>query len=155
MSATMNECQVGIHDLWQVGMHDLWQVYVHKTVRNWNVLYMTCSRYGWINTGSLVAFWPIACSKHNIPCSKSVWLWSINYPAPDWGTCWSWCWKRLPGNDYLPTTISAVSFSCSNSPPNHYSLCCNNPTTTLTTNASQTMQCIKSCFLGEHPSISL
>ena len=116
MSATMNECQVGIHDLWQVGMHDLWQVYVHKTVRNWNVLYMTCSRYGWINTGSLVAFWPIACSKHNIPCSKSVWLWSINYPAPDWGTCWSWCWKRLPGNDYLPTTISAVSFSCSNSP---------------------------------------
>ena len=39
---------------------------------------MTCSRFGWINTGSLVAFWPIACSKHNIPSSKSIFE-PINY----------------------------------------------------------------------------
>jgi len=25
------------------------------------VTYMTCSRYGWNNTGSLVTLWPVQC----------------------------------------------------------------------------------------------
>ena len=39
---------------------------IHETVRYWNVIYTTRSRYGWNNTGSLVVLWPvhIACSKH-------------------------------------------------------------------------------------------
>ena len=47
---------VGIHKA--VRYWNVIYIQVHKAVRYLNVLYMTCSRYGWNNTGNLVALWP-------------------------------------------------------------------------------------------------
>ena len=57
MSATINECQVQYQEM--LGTYPI--AGIHETVRYWNVIYMTRSRYGWNNTGSLVALWPVQC----------------------------------------------------------------------------------------------
>ena len=74
---------------------------IHETVRYWNVIYMTCSRYDWNNTGSLVALWPVhsACSKkfqHHAanPCSiwgvSSLWFWAFQLEVWPDHVCTAW-----------------------------------------------------------------
>ena len=128
---------------------------------------MTCGRYGWINTGSLVAFWPIACRKHNIPSSKSIHclVSQLNFS-----------FEPINYNINLHLTeehvdhdvenvyqemiiyISAVSFSCSNSPQITTVFVATIPQQHLLLMHYKQCSALHQkgqCFLGEHPSISL
>ena len=61
-----------------------------KTVRYWNVIYMTCSRYGWNNTGSLAALWPIHIAVANI-------FKGLKHHATTIGACRPGHTRALPG----------------------------------------------------------
>ena len=52
MSATVNRCQVSYLEM--LGTYPIYQVYMKLSGIEMSYTCMTCSRYGWNNTGSLV-----------------------------------------------------------------------------------------------------
>ena len=85
MSATVNKCQVS-----HLEMLGTYYPIAGRHETEMSYLWHICSRYGWNNTGSLVAL--LACSKHiqisqnttqQNPCSvwwvSPLWLWALQF----------------------------------------------------------------------------